>query len=34
MISIDDLILAKEAMSRPKDVLAAQELRAIAEKQK
>lgn len=34
VISIDDLILAKEAMSRPKDALAAKELRAIAEKQK
>jgi hypothetical protein len=34
VISIEDLILAKEAMSRPKDALAAKELRAIAEKQK
>jgi hypothetical protein len=34
VISLEDLILAKEAMTRPKDVLAAKELRAIAEKQK
>lgn len=34
VISLADLILAKEAMSRPKDALAAKELRAIAEKQK
>jgi hypothetical protein len=34
VISIEDLILAKEALNRPKDALAAQELRAIAEKMK
>jgi hypothetical protein len=34
VISIEDLILAKEALNRPKDALAVQELRAIAEKQK
>jgi hypothetical protein len=34
VISIEDLILAKEALNRPKDALAAQELRAIAAKQK
>lgn len=32
VISIDDLIKAKEALARPKDILVAQELRAIAEK--
>jgi hypothetical protein len=32
VMSIDDLIKAKEALGRPKDVLVAQELRAIAEK--
>jgi hypothetical protein len=34
VIAIEDLISAKEALSRPKDALAATELRAIAEKQK
>jgi hypothetical protein len=34
VIAIDDLIRAKEALDRPKDALAAQELRAIAAKQK
>ncbi len=32
VISRDDLIKAKEALGRPKDLLVAQELRAIAEK--
>lgn len=32
VISIDDLIRAKEALGRPKDLLVAQELRAIVEK--
>jgi hypothetical protein len=30
VMSIDDLIKAKEARGRPKDILTAQELRAIA----
>ena len=34
VISIDDLIRAKESLARPKDLLAAQELRAILEQQK
>lgn len=34
VISIDDLIRAKEALGRPKDLLVAQELRAIFEKKK
>ena len=34
VISLEDLIQAKEAMGREKDRLAAMELRAIAEKQK
>jgi hypothetical protein len=34
VISIEDLIRAKEALGREKDLLAAKELRAIAEKQK
>lgn len=32
VISIDDLIRAKEALGRPKDLLVAQELRAIVER--
>ena len=32
--SLDDLILAKEALGREKDLLAAKELRAVREKQK
>jgi hypothetical protein len=34
VISLDDLILAKEALGREKDLLAAKELRAIREKTK
>ena len=34
VISLQDLIRAKEALARPKDLLAAEELRAIAEQQK
>ena len=34
VISLQDLIQAKEALGRDKDLLAAKELRAIAEKQK
>jgi hypothetical protein len=34
VISIEDLIRAKEALARPKDLLAAQELRAILEQKK
>jgi len=34
VISLQDLIRAKEALGRDKDLLAAQQLRAIAEKQK
>jgi hypothetical protein len=34
VISIEDLILAKETLARPKDLLAAQELRAILEQKK
>jgi predicted nucleotidyltransferase len=34
VISLDDLIVAKEAMGRDKDLLAAKELRAIAAKRK
>jgi hypothetical protein len=34
VISIEDLISAKEALGRPKDLLAAQELRAILEQKK
>ena len=34
VISIADLICAKEALARPKDLLAAQELRAIVEQKK
>jgi len=34
VISIEDLIRAKESLARPKDLLAAQELRAILEQQK
>jgi hypothetical protein len=34
VISLDDLILAKEALGREKDLLAAKELRAVREKQK
>jgi hypothetical protein len=34
VISLQDLIQAKEALSRDKDVIAAKELRAIAEKKK
>ncbi len=34
VISIDDLIQAKEALARDKDLLAAKELRAIREKLK
>jgi len=34
VISLEDLIRAKEALGREKDLLAAKELRAIAEKQK
>ena len=34
VISLEDLIVAKEAVGRPKDLLAAQELRAIAEKRR
>lgn len=34
VISIEDLIRAKESLGRPKDLLAAQELRAILEQQK
>ncbi|HEY7640475.1 MAG TPA: hypothetical protein VH814_12175 [Steroidobacteraceae bacterium] len=33
VISLQDLIQAKEALGRDKDILAAKELRAIAEKQ-
>jgi hypothetical protein len=32
VISVDDLIQAKEALARDKDLLAAKELRAIREK--
>ena len=32
LIGLEDLILAKEAMGREKDLLAAKELRAVAEK--
>ena len=34
VISLQDLIQAKEALGRDKDVIAAKELRAIAEKKK
>lgn len=34
VISIEDLIRAKESLARPKDLLAAQELRAIVEQKK
>jgi hypothetical protein len=34
VISLDDLILAKEALGREKDILAVKELRAIREKTK
>ncbi len=34
VISLQDLIQAKEALGRDKDLLAAQQLRVIAEKQK
>ena len=34
LMSLQDLIEAKESLGRAKDLLAAQELRAIAEKQK
>jgi hypothetical protein len=34
VISLDDLILAKEALGREKDLLAAKELRAVREKLK
>jgi hypothetical protein len=34
VISIEDLICAKESLARPKDLLAAQELRAILEQKK
>jgi len=34
IISLDDLIQAKEALGREKDLLAAKELRAVREKQK
>ena len=34
VISLDDLILAKDALGREKDLLAAKELRAVREKQK
>lgn len=34
VMSLDDLILAKEALGREKDFLAAKELRAVREKQK
>jgi hypothetical protein len=34
VISLQDLIQAKEALGREKDLLAAKQLRAIAEKQK
>jgi hypothetical protein len=34
VMSLDDLILAKEALGREKDLLAAKELRAVREKQK
>ena len=34
VISIEDLIRAKESLARPKDLLAAQELRAILEEKK
>ena len=34
VISIEDLIRAKESLARPKDLLAAQELRAILEQKK
>ena len=34
VISIEDLIRAKESLARPKDLLAAQELRAILEQNK
>ena len=34
VISLDDLIRAKEALGREKDLLAAKELRAVREKQK
>jgi len=34
VISLDDLIRAKEALGRDKDLLAAKELRAVREKQK
>ena len=34
VISLDDLILAKEALGREKDLLAAKELRAVREKQR
>jgi hypothetical protein len=34
VISVEDLIRAKESLARPKDVLAAQELRAILEQKK
>ena len=33
VISLDELILAKEALGREKDLLAARELRAVREKQ-
>jgi hypothetical protein len=33
-MSLDDLILAKEALGREKDLLAVKELRAVREKQK
>jgi hypothetical protein len=33
-MSLDDLILAKEALGREKDLLAAKELRAVREEQK
>jgi len=34
VISLDELILAKEALDREKDLLAAKELRAVREKQR
>jgi predicted nucleotidyltransferase len=34
LIALDDLIVAKEALAREKDLLAAKELRAIAEKKR
>jgi hypothetical protein len=34
VMSLDDLILTKEALGREKDLLAAKELRAIREKHK